>query len=185
MSAIGNDGNVGGRSAGPLAAGEPPRPPALLPEPRRSRERAALPPPPSARDEARAVDDTEPGQRTAHRAAFLRCWPRASMTRASASFSVRPVAVTPYATAVATHSRASFWWTSTSNFTGRKLTPERAPGESSRARRELVAPGKDRVARGLVGDRVVVLGGHRAAHADGAHDLTAIDQRYRAAAEHE
>src|SRR2546423_4151260 len=101
------------------------------------------------------------------------------MTRASASFSVRPVTVTPYATAVATHSRASFWWTSTSTFTRRKLTAERDRGGS------LVAPGQDGVARGLVGDRVAGLGGHGAGHAHGAHDRTLLDERDRAATEHE
>src|SRR5207253_6441111 len=89
----------------------------------------------AARDEARAVDDPEPSQRAAHDGAFLRCRVRASMTRASASFSVRPVTVTPYATAVATHSRASFWWTSTSTFTRRKLTAERDRRRTSRAPR--------------------------------------------------
>src|SRR5439155_13738298 len=87
----------------------------------------------AARDEARAVDDPEPSERAAHDGAFLRCWVRASMTRARPSFSVRPVTVTPYATAVATHSRASFWWTSTSTFTRPKLTPERGRGQASRA----------------------------------------------------
>src|SRR5204863_7981648 len=122
----------------------------------------------AARDEDRAVVDPEPGQRAAHDGAFLRCWVRASMTGASAACSVRPVTVTPYATAVATHSRASVWWTSTSTFTRRKLTAERDRGGP------LVAPGEDGVARGLVGERAVVLGGPGAAHGHRAHALTLL-----------
>src|SRR5947207_290996 len=67
------------------------------------------------------------------------------MTRASASFAVRPVTVTPYATAVASHSRASFWWISTSTFTRRKLTAERDRGghlgRRAREERAGVCPG--------------------------------------------
>src|SRR2546428_11767893 len=69
------------------------------------------------------------------------------MTRASASFSVRPVALTWYSMAVASHWPVSSWATSTSNF---MLVS--------------VALRKCRVAGRCVGDRVVVLGGDGAAH---------------------
>src|SRR2546422_8790754 len=68
------------------------------------------------------------------------------MTRASASFSVRPVALTWYSMAVASHWPVSSWATSTSNF---MLVS--------------VALRKCRVAGRCVGDRVVVLGGGGAA----------------------
>src|SRR5262252_1257009 len=45
----------------------------------------------------------------------LKCRASASIIRASASFSVWPVACTFQATATATHSPSSFRWTSTSN----------------------------------------------------------------------
>src|SRR5207245_8412581 len=49
----------------------------------------------------------------------------------------------------------------------------------------LVALGKVRVPRGFVGDRVVVVGRDRAAHADGADDLPAVDDRHGAATKDE
>src|SRR5437867_11329284 len=49
----------------------------------------------------------------------------------------------------------------------------------------LVALGKVGVPRGFVGDRVVVVGGDRAAHADGTDDLPAVDDRHGAAAKDE
>src|SRR3989442_15047050 len=73
------------------------------------------------------------------------------MTRASASFSVRPVALTWYSMAVASHWPVSSWATSTSNF---MLVS--------------VALRKCRVAGRCVGDRVVVLGGGGAPDAGGA-----------------
>src|SRR2546428_4712562 len=75
------------------------------------------------------------------------------MTRASASFSVRPVALTWYSMAVASHWPVSSWATSTSNF---MLVS--------------VALRKCRVAGRCVGDRVVVLGGDRAADTHRADD---------------
>src|SRR2546422_10883200 len=45
--------------------------------------------------------------------------------------------------------------------------------------------GKLGVSRGFVGDRVVVIGGDRTAHADGADDLPILDDGHGAAAEDE
>src|SRR2546425_5805297 len=88
------------------------------------------------------------------------------MTRASASFSVRPVALTRYSMAVASHWPVSSWETSTSNF---MLVS--------------VALRKCRVAGRCVGDRVVVLGGGGAAGADGADDVAVLPDRHAAPAE--
>src|SRR5262245_25298224 len=83
----------------------------------------------------------------------LKCRASASIIRASASFSVWPVACTFQATATATHSPSSFRWTSTSNcISGPRL----------------VALGKGGVSGGFVGDRVVVVGGVRSAIRSGA-----------------
>src|SRR2546428_7375661 len=81
------------------------------------------------------------------------------MTRASASLSVRPVALTWYSMAVASHWPVSSWATSTSNF---MLVS--------------VALRKCRVAGRCVGDRVVVLGGDGAADTDGADDVAVAHQ---------
>src|SRR2546428_8781346 len=81
------------------------------------------------------------------------------MTRASASFSVRPVALTWYSMAVASHWPVSSWATSTSNF---MLVS--------------VALRKCRVAGRCVGDRVVVLGGGGAADTHGARDVGGLHQ---------
>src|SRR5439155_5227722 len=48
-----------------------------------------------------------------------------------------------------------------------------------------VTPRWGRVPGGGIGDRVIVVGGNRAAHPDGADDPLADDQRYRALAEDE
>src|SRR5262249_30565285 len=96
----------------------------------------------AAGNEPRAVDDSQALEGAAHFTAFLMWAASASMTRASASFSVRPVALTWYSMAVASHWPASSWETSTSNF---MLVS--------------VALRKCRVAGRCVGDRVVVLGG--------------------------
>src|SRR2546428_882684 len=90
------------------------------------------------------------------------------MTRASASFSVRPVALTWYSMAVASHWPVSSWATSTSNF---MLVS--------------VALRKCRVAGRCVGDRVVVLGGDGAADTDGADDVAVLHDRHAALAEDE
>src|SRR5438445_10990294 len=90
------------------------------------------------------------------------------MTRASASFSVRPVALTWYSMAVASHWPVSSWATSTSNF---MLVS--------------VALRKCRVAGRCVGDRVVVLGGGGAADTDGADDVAVLHDRHAALAEAE
>src|SRR2546426_3790911 len=90
------------------------------------------------------------------------------MTRASASFSVRPVALTWYSMAVASHWPVSSWATSTSNF---MLVS--------------VALRKCRVAGRCVGDRVVVLGGGGAADTDGADDPALLHERHAAPAEDE
>src|SRR5437879_12776004 len=82
------------------------------------------------------------------------------MTRASASFSVRPVALTWYSMAVASHWPVSSWATSTSNF---MLVS--------------VALRKCRVAGRCVGDRVVVLGGDGAADTDGADGVAVLHDR--------
>src|SRR2546426_11138124 len=87
------------------------------------------------------------------------------MTRASASFSVRPVALTWYSMAVASHWPVSSWATSTSNF---MLVS--------------VALRKCRVAGRCVGDRVVVLGGGGAADTDGAGDVAGLPDRHAAPA---
>src|SRR5262249_24035741 len=73
--------------------------------------------------------DTCHGERSAARtlpatqclAVCLKCAASASMTRAGASLSVRPVAVTLYSTASATHSPRSFLYTSTSKRIGGSL----------------------------------------------------------------
>src|SRR2546428_8234129 len=90
------------------------------------------------------------------------------MTRASASFSVRPVALTWYSMAVASHWPVSSWATSTSNF---MLVS--------------VALRKCRVAGRCVGDRVVVLGGDGAADTDGAHDVAVLHARHAALSQDE
>src|SRR2546426_9532628 len=90
------------------------------------------------------------------------------MTRASASFSVRPVALTWYSMAVASHWPVSSWATSTSNF---MLVS--------------VALRKCRVAGRCVGDRVVVLGGGGAADTDGAHDAAVLPDRHAGPAQDE
>src|SRR2546425_12454883 len=90
------------------------------------------------------------------------------MTRASASFSVRPVALTWYSMAVASHWPVSSWATSTSNF---MLVS--------------VALRKCRVAGRCVGDRVVVLGGGGAADTDGADDGGVLHDRHAAPAQDE
>src|SRR2546427_7520096 len=82
------------------------------------------------------------------------------MTRASASFSVRPVALTWYSMAVASHWPVSSWATSTSNF---MLVS--------------VALRKCRVAGRCVGDRVVVLGGGGAPDTDGADGVAGLHER--------
>src|SRR2546430_15999231 len=87
------------------------------------------------------------------------------MTRASASFSVRPVALTWYSMAVASHWPVSSWATSTSNF---MLVS--------------VALRKCRVAGRCVGDRVVVLGGGGAADTHGADDVGVVPDRHAAPA---
>src|SRR2546425_10783224 len=90
------------------------------------------------------------------------------MTRASASFSVRPVALTWYSMAVASHWPVSSWATSTSNF---MLVS--------------VALRKCRVAGRCVGDRVVVLGGGGAADTDGADDGAGLPDRHAALSQDE
>src|SRR5262249_39510023 len=100
----------------------------------------------------------------------LKCRASASIIRASASFSVWPVAWTFQATATATHSPSSLRCTSTSNC---------IPSP------RLVALGKGGMAGSLVGDRVVVVGGHGAAHAYGADDAAVLDERHGAPAEDE
>src|SRR3989442_8080037 len=90
------------------------------------------------------------------------------MTRASASFSVRPVALTWYSMAVASHWPVSSWATSTSNF---MLVS--------------VALRKCRVAGRCVGDRVVVLGGGGAADTDGADDVAGLPDPHPPPAEDE
>src|SRR5439155_4971018 len=49
-------------------------------------------------------------------------------------------------------------------------------------RSPLMTLGKLGVSRGFVGDRVVVIGGDRTAHADGADDLPILDDGHGAAA---
>src|SRR5262249_56607533 len=83
------------------------------------------------------------------------------MPLANASFPVRPVALTWYSMAVASHWPASSWETSTSNF---MLVS--------------VALRKCRVAGRCVGDRVVVLGGDGPADADGAGDVAVVGGRH-------
>src|SRR2546426_9507431 len=90
------------------------------------------------------------------------------MTRASASFSVRPVALTWYSMAVASHWPVSSWATSTSNF---MLVS--------------VALRKCRVAGRCVGDRVVVLGGGGAAGTHGAGGGAVAHDRHAPPAEDE
>src|SRR5207245_9053159 len=90
------------------------------------------------------------------------------MTRASASFSVRPVALTWYSMAVASHWPASSWETSTSNF---MLVS--------------VALRKCRVAGRCVGDRVVVLGGGGPADAARGADRAVLDARHATLAQHQ
>src|SRR4029453_1839233 len=82
----------------------------------------------AAGDKPRAVDDPKPGERSAHwPGVFLKCCASASIMRARASLSVRPVVSTPQATATATHSPSSFRWTSTSNCMSDTLPQKRDP----------------------------------------------------------
>src|SRR5499433_3645768 len=100
----------------------------------------------------------------------LKCRASASIIRARASFSVWPVAWTFQATATATHSPSSLRCTSTSNCI---------------ADPRLVALGKSGMAGGFVGDRMIVVGGHGAAHAHGADDAAVLDEGHRTPAEDE
>src|SRR5262249_57256877 len=101
-------------------------------------------------------------------------------TAACAAFAVWPVACTFQATAAAPHSPSSFRWTSTSN-----CMPATLPQKRELPSPCLVALGQGGVARGLVGDRVVVVRRDGAAHAHGADDPTVLDERHGAPAEDE
>src|SRR5262249_37519710 len=104
----------------------------------------------------------------------------ASIIRASASFSVWPVACTFQATATATHSPSSFRWISTSN-----CMPATLPQTEELPSPCLVALGQGGAARSLVGGCVVGVRGDGAAHAHGADDPTVLDEGHGAPAEDE
>src|SRR5262249_37793051 len=128
------------------------------------------------------------GERAAHFVEdVLKCRASASIMRASASFSVCPVAWTFQATATATHSPSSFRCTSTSNCMPATL-PQKRVLRTARVglrQRGLVGLGRRRVSGAGFDDRVIAA--RRAGGADpvGADDTAVLHERHGALGEDE